>query len=144
MKRLAFPGVVAIFLSGCLTKEVHLYPISDEGMSTHLIRLRASGLEGASGALTGTLPNGVVCHGKWASTVSTSNEIMAHYKSNARNGLATMLTQRRSVVPKINPGQAFLSCSDGTMIDIEFVTGTAKGGYGEARDNKGNVYRVII
>lgn len=144
MKRLAFWGVVAVSLSGCLTKEVNLYPVSDEAVSTHFVRLRAKGLEGASGALTGTLPNGAVCHGKWASTVSTSNGIIANYTSNARNGLAAMLTQKRSVAPKINPGRAFLSCSDGTIMDIEFVTGAAKSGYGEARDNKGNVYRVII
>lgn len=108
------------------------------------IRLKATGLEGASGTLTGTLPNGAECRGNWASPVSTANRTMVDYRWNARNGLATMLTQRRGVQPGMNSGRAFLSCSDGTRIDIEFVTGTAKRGYGEACDNNGNVYRFII
>jgi len=143
MRKLVFWGLAAVSLSGCLTKEVNLYPVSDKGGLIHLIRLRASGLEGASGSLTGTLPNGAVCHGKWASTVSTMNGTIVNHKWNA-NGLTTMLTQKSGITPGRNPGRAFLSCSDGTLIDIEFVTGSAKSGYGQARDNRGNVYRVII
>lgn len=48
-------------------------------------------------------------------------------------------------LPGVNRGQAFATCSRGTTVEAEFLTGSGTAnGYGIAKDSGGNVYRMLF
>jgi len=48
-------------------------------------------------------------------------------------------------VPGVNRGEAVLSGDRGTLIQVEFYTGSGTAnGTGVAKDNNGNVYKVLF
>ncbi len=49
----------------------------------------------------------------------------------------------RSTGSQWNPGRTFLVGDRGTTIDIEFVTASGNG-FGFAKDNRGNVFRLLF
>lgn len=137
---------MAMVLSGCLTKNVTMYPISGPASTTGaagIIRVVADGVEGSSGTLTATLANGAYCRGIWSSTISAYNERTNFSATNGWNTVTGRVTST-GIAPGAYPGAGFMSCNDGTNIDIQFSTGANKTGSGIGRDNKGNQYRVII
>ncbi|MBU3714298.1 MAG: hypothetical protein FGM46_05050 [Ferruginibacter sp.] len=45
----------------------------------------------------------------------------------------------------VNRGEAMLICNQGTTIQIEFFTGSGTAnGYGVAKDNKGNIFKLLL
>ena len=48
-------------------------------------------------------------------------------------------------VPGVNKGEAVLVGDRGTVIQVEFYTGSGTAyGTGVAKDNKGNIYKVLF
>lgn len=141
MKKILEYFFITVVLSGCVTKTVEMYPVSGPAAQLtplQIIRAKAVG-GGSGGSLTAVLPNGSTCTGRWASTVSTRNNGTFLFTNDRSFGL-----KPSGVIPGRNPGEAFLSCTDNTVLTIQFMTGSAGNGFGEARDNKGNIYRVVI
>lgn len=137
---------MAIVLSGCMTKNVTMYPISGPASAigaSGIIRVVANGVESTSGTLTATLANGASCTGQWSSTISAYNDQTSFSVTNGWNTVTGRGTST-GIAPGSYPGVGFMSCSDGTNLDIQFSTGARKTGGGIGRDNKGNQYRVII
>ncbi|EJF92643.1 hypothetical protein [Bartonella tamiae] len=139
-------SALTLGVSGCISKTISMYPVSGpaaQNGKSSVIRLVANNVQSTSGKLSGVLPSGATCEGQWSSTISA-------YQNNTQfsvtNGINTIYGQGTSygVAPGSYPGAGVLSCTDGTTIDVEFTTGANKTGVGVARDNKGNVYRVII
>ena len=90
------------------------------------------------------MPDGEWCSGQWSSAAgaqvsTTRGSLFGQYGS--VHGTATTVSTGSGQ----NPGVAFLICDRGRTIEVEFVTGAGTAtGFGFAKDNRGNVYRVLF
>jgi hypothetical protein len=133
----------AVLLSGCSTT-VSLFPVQGPMASVRplpVIEAKADGITGNTGGLSMTMPDGEKCIGKWSSVAPTYA------------GTGTLMGQYGTVVgysvsgiqPGVNKGFAFLSCTAGTSVEVEFFTGSGTAnGYGVAKDSNSNIYRVLF
>ena len=146
MRASLFLAALAALIAGCSTT-ARLYPV--EGPLSQLvpapvIAATIRGIEGNNGSLSFVLPSGAACQGEWSSaagveTTFAAGSLFSQYGAAHGSGYAIRSGGGQ------NPGRAIATCADGSRFDIEFVTGggTASG-FGFARDNQGNVYRVLF
>ena len=107
-----------------------------------VISAKADGILGNTGDLSLSLPSGENCTGKWSSAapqmVATST-LMTQYGGVAGYAVTS------GPAPGVNRGEAFVSCNQGTTMQVEFYTGSGTAnGYGLAKDSLGNVYKLIF
>jgi hypothetical protein len=99
---------------------------------------------GNTGKISLIMPDGESCTGKWSSAAGAgvsvgTGSLIGTYGSTY--GIGTSVSTGTGQ----NPGQAFLSCDRGRNIQVEFVTGAGTAnGYGIAKDNKANIYKVLF
>jgi len=133
-------------LPGCTT-QLSFYPLEgplSKEVPLLVLLATASGIDGNTGKLTLTMPDGEACSGRWSSAAGagvtlSSMSLIGTYGSIYGTGASV------STGTGQNPGQAFMSCSKGRTFQIEFVTGAGTAnGFGFAKDNQGNVYRVLF
>ena len=152
--RIVLFAFIAVVISGCSTTAT-LYPI--KGPMSTISPLptpiaKVNGILGNSGTILLVLPDGEVCKGRWSSIAPMSVGFSAASASgSATSGLssvwATVYGSDYSLanVPGINKGEAMLVGDKGTVIQIEFYTGSGTAnGTGVAKDNKGNIYKVLF
>lgn len=133
--------IVLIVFSSCVTLE--LYPVKGTASTQvpiTVIKAKAKGIMGNSGKVILTMPDGEVCKGRWSST--------AGVKGSRNNvGLLVDYGQELGLSPRGNEnrGYAMAVGRKGTSMEIEFLTGAGTAhGFGVAKDNRGNVYRVLF
>lgn len=143
MKLLQWVVSGAFICSGCSTT-VNLYPV--QGPLASRVPLptliaTADGITGNTGNLSLKTVDGEDCSGKWSSVAPMTA------------GSGTLFGQFGSLVgftyagilPGVNKGYAFMTCSRGTTIEAEFYTGSGTAnGYGIARDSHKNVYKMLF
>jgi hypothetical protein len=143
-----------IFFSGCSTK-VYLYPVAgplSKIQPTPVLIATADGINGNAGNMSLTLPDGEQFKGKWSSIAPTS----VGYSGVSASGSATSgMTYAWSTVydsefsvsnpPGVNKGEAMIVGNRGTVMQVEFYIGSGTAnGTGVAKDNKGNIYKVLF
>ena len=139
-------GLLVAVLCGCSTT-ANLYPVKgplSEVKPLPVIRARVDGIMGNSGDIALTMPDGEACKGQWSSAAGMS----------VTYGSGTLFSQYGSIYwsgytvgnkPGENRGQAIVIGKRGTVIEIEFYTGSGTAnGFGLAKDNKGNIYKVLF
>ena len=138
--------IVAVFTSGCSTT-VSLFPVEgplSQERPVSTIQAKADGIMGNTGNISLTMPDGESCAGKWSSAAGAgvsvgTGSLIGTYGS--VYGFGTSVGTGTGQ----NPGQAILNCNQGRTIQVEFVTGAGTAnGFGFAKDNKGNVYKVLF
>ena len=144
--KLMLAAFMALLILGC-TATVSLYPV--EGPLSiqrplPVLRATASGIMGNSGSITMVTPDGEHFEGKWSSAAGSgvsfgTMSLFSQYAAIYGSGFSVSPGRGQ------NPGRAFLIGDRGTTIDVEFVTGAGTAnGFGFAKDNRGNVYRVLF
>ncbi len=141
-------------LAGCSTT-AHLYPI--EGPLSKLVPLpvlkaRADGITGNTGSITLTMPDGEELRGRWSSIAPQQVTFSsASGSASVQGGMARAWAQvygaefSVSNLPGVNRGEAMLTGPKGTVLQVEFFTGSGTAnGNGVAKDNHGNVFKVIF
>lgn len=135
-------ALLAATLCGC-SVTASLYPVEgplSKVTPLPIIKATVHGVLGDSGDIDLTMPDGEVCEGQWSSTGGVS----ASYKAGS---LFSQYGGEYWAGYNIdgNRGQAIAVGERGRVIEVEFYTrpGTASG-FGIARDNKGNVYKVFF
>jgi len=117
-----------------------------------MIVAKVDGILGNSGNIVLTLPDGEKCQGKWSSmaptqTTVTSSNTQVKFSDGLASAWATAYGTNFSIsnVPGINKGEAMIIGDRGTIIQAEFYTGSGTAsGSGVAKDNKGNIYKLIF
>lgn len=141
-------GVVGglLLLSGCSITATMVPvegPMSQQD-APPVIDMKVDGVDGNSGDISGTLPGGEQCEGRWASAAGSgvtlfSESLLSTYGSTYSSGFAVSPGQGQ------NPGQAILTCAGGRTIQLEFVTGAGTAsGFGIGKDNRGNIYKLVF
>jgi hypothetical protein len=136
----------SLMMSGC-SITASMVPV--EGPLSQLrpvpiIEATVDGVMGHTGTISMTMPDGEQCSGRWSSAAGTgisygSGSLFGTYGAAYGTGFAISTGHGQ------NPGQAFLTCNRGTTMQIEFVTGSGTAhGFGFAKDNNGNVYKLIF
>ena len=135
-----------ILLAGCSTK-ANFYPVQgplSEQTPISVIVANVDGIMGNTGNISLTMPDGEHCKGKWSSaagvsvTVGTVN-LFSQYGSVFGSGFSASNT------PGVNRGEAILLGDRGAKIEVEFYTGSGTAnGYGLAKDNRGNIYKLLF
>lgn len=158
-------GVVAALILllavaiGCVgTTTASLYPIEgplSKKTPLPVIVAKASGISENTGDISLTMPDGECCKGRWASAagagvsvgfgsiaVSSTGGTSSFFKTYSTTyGFGASMNTGTGQ----NPGTAMLTCDRGRVIQVEFITGAGTAnGYGFAKDNKGNVYKLIF
>jgi hypothetical protein len=109
-----------------------------------VITATAEGITGNNGRFSLAMPDGETCDGEWSSAAGSGVSISTMSLFNTYGsiyGTGVAVSPGRGQ----NPGRAFLVCNRGRQIDVEFVTGAGTAnGFGFAKDNRGNVYRLLF
>lgn len=154
IKTLFLVTATSIFLYGCSTT-ANLYPVSgpmSEIKPLPVITASVDGILGNTGNILLTLPSNEDCNGKWS---SISPQFVSMTTSNANVSLNSGLNSAWAKAygnsftvgnkPGINKGEAMLTCSKGTVIQVEFYTGSGTAnGTGVAKDSNKNIYKVLF
>jgi hypothetical protein len=151
MKLLAFLMIIgAAVAAGCSTT-ADLYPIDgplSKIVPLPVLKARADGITGNTGAITVTLPDGEVLKGRWSSIAPQQVTYSAGSTSIGLNSVWTQVYGSGfsiSNLPGVNRGEAMLTGPKGTVLQVEFYTGSGTAnGNGVAKDNKRNVFKVIF
>lgn len=107
-----------------------------------VLKAKVHGVLGNSGKIDLQMPSGEVCKGRWSSVASRPSGI--HVGVNVHIGDASPDWKDR-IHPGRNRGEAYLVGDQGTTMEVVFYTGAGTAnGYGEARDNRGNRYKVLF
>ena len=130
------------FLTSC-SITLNLFPTKgplSENLPVKVIKAKATNVTSNSGKCFLTMPDGEYCTGRWSSTAG----VIA-----SKNNFGLMLSygQELGLNPRGNEnrGYAMLLGNRGTSIEIEFLTGAGTAhGFGIAKDNKGNIYKVLF
>lgn len=139
-------NIAILFASACSTT-ARLYPVqgpSSEMKPPPVINAKVSGIMGNNGKMTFSLPDGIPCKGEWSSAAGSgvsfaSGSLIGQYGAAHLSGFSISPGQGQ------NPGSAITLCDDGTRFEIEFITGAGTAnGFGIAKDNKGNVYKLLF
>lgn len=133
-------------LCNCSTT-ANLYPVQgplSEIKPLPIIEATVTGIAGNTGGISLVLPSGEKCKGKWSSAAGSSVQV----------GTVNLFSQYGSIFgtgflvgnnPGMNRGEAIVIGENGTVIEIEFYTGSGTAnGFGLGKDNNGNVYRVLF
>ena len=156
MKFLGINTVFAllIILSGCSTTAT-LYPVDgpmSEQQPLPVLTATADGITGNTGNISLTLPDGEYCKGRWSSIAPMSVGFStATASGTATTGMASVWSTvygsgfSMSNLPGVNKGEAMMVGDRGTVIQVEFYTGSGTAnGTGVAKDNKGNIFKVLF
>lgn len=147
-------AVAVIVIAACSTTAT-LYPVDgplSKQQPLPVLTAAVDGIMGNTGGISLSLPDGEHCTGKWSSIAPMSVGFSTTSASgSATNGMAsawaTVYGSGFSVsnLPGVNKGEAMLVGDRGTVIQIEFYTGSGTAnGAGVARDNKGNIFKVLF
>lgn len=134
--------MAVIILSSC-SITLDLYPVKgplSSSVPVRVIKAKATNVTSNSGKCYLTLPGGEYCEGRWSSTAG------AHGSPN-NYSLLLDYGQELGLSPRGNEnrGYAMLLGTKGTSIEIEFLTGAGTAhGFGVAKDNKGNIFKVLF
>jgi hypothetical protein len=156
MKLYKVLGVVisATLLAACSTTAT-LYPIDgplSKQQPLPILTATVDGIMGNTGGISMTLPDGERCTGKWSSIAPMSVGVStASASGSAINSMTSVWTTvygsgfSLSNLPGVNKGEAMLVGDRGTVIQVEFYTGSGTAnGSGVAKDNKGNIYKILF
>lgn len=146
-------GLAAV-LSACSTT-ANMYPIAGplaEQRPLPVLSVEVNGISGNSGTLSTTLPDGETLTGKWSSIAPMSYGMTTGTASgSATDGMNTVWSTvygtgfSAANVPGVNKGEAMLIGDRGTVMHVEFLTGSGTAnGTGVAKDNRGNIYKVLF
>jgi len=109
-----------------------------------VLEAAVDGVMGHTGTLSLIMPDGEQCSGRWSSAAGTGfsygwGNLMGTYGASYGSGFSVSSGYGQ------NPGQAILTCDRGTTMHVEFVTGAGTvHGFGFAKDNNGNVYKLLF
>lgn len=142
------------FLTACSTTAT-LYPVDgplSKQQPLPVLTATVDGIMGNTGGISLSLPDGELCKGRWSSIAPMSvGYSTASASGSATNGMASVWTtvygSGFSVrnLPGVNKGEAMLVGDRGTVIQVEFYTGSGTAnGTGVAKDNKGNAFKVLF
>jgi len=131
-----------LLLSSC-SITLDLYPAKgplSNLIPIKVIKAKATNVTSNSGRCFLTLPDGEYCEGRWSSTAGVKG---------STNNYSLLLDygQELGLSPRGNEnrGYAILLGTKGTSIEIEFLTGAGTAhGFGIAKDNHGNLFRVLF
>jgi len=138
---LAFVFVTIVFSSCSITLDLYPAkgPLSNQ-IPIKVIKAKAKNVLSNSGKCFLTLPNGEYCEGRWSSTAGVKNS-PNNYSLLLNYGQELGLSPRGNE----NRGYAMLLGTNGTSIEIEFLSGAGTAhGFGVAKDNQGNLFKVLF
>jgi len=138
--------LLALTASGCSTT-ASFFPVEGP-LSTMVpvpvIEAKVDGILGNTGNLSLLMPDGEQCSGKWSSAAGAGVTVQSGSLMGTYGPLYGTVTSVSTGTGQ-NQGQAFLTCAAGRTIQVEFVTGAGTAnGFGFAKDNMENVYRVLF
>lgn len=122
----ALAAMLMLALVGCSTT-VNMYPVKgplSEQKPLRVLVATADGIMGNTGAFNVTLPSGTPCTGRWSSIAPMS---AGYYSVGTLAGAwGVVYGSGYSVrnVPGVNRGEAMATCTDGTVLQVEFFTGS--------------------
>lgn len=133
----------------------NVYPVEgpiSETSPLPVIHARVAGVLSNSGSIKLTMPDGEKCTGRWSVVAPTGRAVVNNSSSGTvSSGLDTAFVRVHgtSVVnmikPGVNKGEAMLTGERGRVMEVVFLVGSGTAsGYGAARDNRGNIYKVIL
>lgn len=146
--------LITAALYGCSTTAT-LFPV--DGPLSKLspppvLTATADGITGNTGNISLVMPDGEVCKGRWSSIAPMAYRYStASATGSATSGMASVWATvygsgfSMANVPGVNKGEAVLVGDRGTVMQVEFYTGSGTAnGTGVAKDNKGNIYKVLF
>ena len=152
--RAAATMLTCALVSACTTT-ASFYPIEgplSQQVPAPVLVAKVDGIMGNTGGISMLLPNGERCEGRWSSIAPMSvNYSSGSASGYATNGMDSVWAQVYGSgfsirnLAGVNRGEAVLVGNMGTTIQVEFYTGSGTAnGSGVARDNKGNLFKVLF
>lgn len=146
MKTLITYITLVLLVTGCTTT-ASLYPVKgplSEQKPLQVLTAHVDGIMGNTGSISLTMPDGELCKGKWSSAAGMA---VGYGTVNLFSQYGSVFGSGFSVAnqPGVNRGEAIIVGNKGTIIEVEFYTGSGTAnGFGLAKDNHGNIYKVLF
>lgn len=109
-----------------------------------IYKIKAGGTMSGGGKLS-VIMDKETCEGRWATASDgpavtfAAGNLISQYGSAYLSGYSVSQGGGKS------PGQGAMTCADGRVIQAEFLSSGSTGhGFGIAKDNQGNVYKLIF
>ena len=141
---------LATILCGCSTT-ASLFPVDGplaKMSPPSVLEATVDGITGNTGNIFLDMPDGETCKGRWSSLAPVHVKQSTASASGGMAALwATVYGSSYSIenVPGVNKGEAMLVCNRGTVMQVEFLTGSGTAnGTGVAKDNRGNTFKVLF
>ena len=135
-----------LVMSGCSITAT-LFPVEgplSKDVPIPQITATVNGIMGNNGKISLVMPNGESCSGQWSSAAGAGVSISSGSLIGTYGSVYGTMTTVSTGVGQ-NPGAAFITCDQGRTMEMEFVTGAGTAhGFGFAKDNRGNVFRVLF
>lgn len=148
MRLMTLFALLVVTGTGCAT--AHFYPVAGPlatptpGTPVSVLKAKVKNVTSNSGGLSMTLETGEKCSGRWSSIAPTTMGAMSTQLSDAWSTVYGT-TYYSANVAGINHGEAVMTCDKGTVVQAEFATGSGTAhGTGVAKDNRGNVWKVLF
>ena len=147
MRILLSLAVIALSFSGLTscTLTAQAYPVAGPAVASGKVLTAKFTWDGnGSGTVTLTMPDGEICTGRYATVVGgvISPQIVAAAGSTVAVSSASVST---GDVRGLQTSRAMLVGDRGTMVEFEGYTSgrSPTHGFGQAKDNKGSVWKII-
>lgn len=138
-RHLAIILIICIFLYGCATIPINIYPVEGPLAGKGVIlKSKYVNTGTGHGTIEVVMPDGEVCKGEYSTVAGgVTGWLFSTQQYNSLWGSSFM-----SVVENRQYGQATLIGDKGTIIQVEYFTSVTGHGFGLGKDNKGNIYKI--
>lgn len=137
--------IICIFLSGCATIPINIYPVEGPLAGKGIILKSKYVYRGIGhGPIEVTMPDGEVCKGEYSTIAGgvTGSSFGSGWLFSAQQYNSLWGSGFTSTVENRQYGQATLIGDKGTIVQVEYFTSLTGHGFGLGKDNKENIYRI--
>ena len=137
---------IICFISSC-SIAVTAVPVSGPAMGTGSMVAKFTWANSNSGKVTATMPWGEKCTGRYSTGGAdggmawNSGAMQFHKSSQSSFG---EFESRAASMGSVHVGKALLVGDQGTVIDVIYAATSPTHGFGEAKDSKGNFYKIVF
>lgn len=145
MKRMLYILIMWVFLSGCATVPINIYPVEGPLAGKGIILKSKYVYTGTGhGPIEVVMPDGEVCKGEYSTIAGgvTGTSFGFGGLFTAQQYTSLLGSGFMSAVENKQYGQATLIGDKGTIVQVEYFTSLTGHGFGLGKDNKGNIYRI--
>lgn len=144
--RLLLLSLMPILICSC-SISVTAVPVSGPAVGVGAMETKFTWANSNSGKVTAVMPWGEKCKGRYATGGRDGGMEFSFGTMTTTRSDATMFSEferRATSMGSVHIGKALLIGEQGTVVDVVYAATSMTHGFGEAKDSKGNFYKIVF